>query len=151
VQIYDNELDPNSSTDDWETITPAYLELTEGLAPLKTKLGKTMDLGQIEVAVVALYIVLTWVYERFPQVPIFRALGTFCAGKTRLTRDVMGPVLYKVFEVTGSPTEADIRRTMMLSHRRGPLRGRSSPASPYHSCRCRLNYPQFDCRSIRCR
>lgn len=83
-------------------------------------LHQLMDLGPKEVAVCSVYVLLTWVYDLFPMVPILRAIAPFSSGKTRLIEGVLMPLVYCPFKTEGgSPTPANLRRTMMDQHREG--------------------------------
>lgn len=89
---------------------------------LLLKLHETMDLGQREATVCALYVLCSWIYDFFPMIAILRAIAPFASGKTRLIEGVMMPVMYRPFKTEGgSPTPANFRRTIMDNHQRGFL------------------------------
>ncbi len=59
------------------------------------------------------YIILSWVYDRFPQIPYLRLRGDFGSGKTRgLT--VIGALLYKPMFASGATTISPIFHTLDL-------------------------------------
>lgn len=88
--------------------------------PLLCSLQDLMDLSERDTVVCALYVLLTWTYDRFPMVPILRAIGQFSCGKTRLIEGVLTPLVYRPFKTEGgSPTLANLRRTLISKHREG--------------------------------
>ncbi|HWY08230.1 MAG TPA: hypothetical protein VNY24_15320 [Candidatus Acidoferrales bacterium] len=63
--------------------------------------------------IVTLYILMTWVYDRFTAVPYLRFLGEPGTGKSRL-QQVCGAISYKATVLSGNITGASLFRTIHL-------------------------------------
>lgn len=63
--------------------------------------------------VVAVYVMMTWVYDRFNTVPFLRVIGDFGTGKTRFL-DTVGAICYRTLFARGTITQAVIFRTLDL-------------------------------------
>lgn len=63
------------------------------------------------VTVAAVYIMFTWIYDRFSIVPYLRVIGSFGSGKTRFLT-IVGNLLYKSIFFGGSTSTAGIYRTL---------------------------------------
>ncbi|MGV8130937.1 MAG: hypothetical protein ACP5N7_02430 [Candidatus Pacearchaeota archaeon] len=61
--------------------------------------------------VAAVYVMFSWLYDRFDTVPYLRVLGGFGSGKTRFLK-VIGSLCYKSMFYGGSTTTAAIYRTL---------------------------------------
>jgi hypothetical protein len=61
----------------------------------------------------AYYIMLTWHYDSFRDLPYLRALGDFGAGKTQLMMRI-GHACYRLIKMSGAASEASMFRTMDL-------------------------------------
>lgn len=59
------------------------------------------------------YIILSWVYDRFPQMPYLRLRGDYGSGKTR-GLSVIGGLLYKPMFASGATTISPIFHTLDL-------------------------------------
>lgn len=59
------------------------------------------------------YIILSWVYDRFPQIPYLRLRGDYGSGKTR-GLSVIGGLLYKPMFASGATTISPIFHTLDL-------------------------------------
>jgi len=66
-------------------------------------------------SIVAYYILLTWVYDRFDVVPYLRAMGAWGSGKTRLLQ-VVGYLGNRTINAGGATTAAPIFRIMERFH-----------------------------------
>lgn len=58
---------------------------------------------------IAYYVLMTWVYDRFTAIPYLRALGDWSSGKTRVIQ-VAGQLCYKALIVGGATTLSPIFR-----------------------------------------
>jgi hypothetical protein len=58
---------------------------------------------------IAYYVLMTWVYDRFTALPYFRALGEWSSGKTRAIQ-IAGQLCYKALMVSGATTLSPIFR-----------------------------------------
>ncbi len=61
------------------------------------------------------YILLTWVYRRFNELPYLRALGDYGTGKSRFLK-VIGSLCYKAIFANGAITTSPIFRIIELCH-----------------------------------
>lgn len=59
------------------------------------------------------YVILSWVYDRFPQIPYLRLRGDYGSGKTR-GLSVIGGLLYKPMFASGATTISPIFHTLDL-------------------------------------
>ncbi|MDP4011962.1 MAG: hypothetical protein Q8P72_07130 [Candidatus Roizmanbacteria bacterium] len=64
-------------------------------------------------SVVAVYVMLSWVYDKFQNIPYLRAVGLFGTGKSRLLL-VAGHICYKAVLAGGSTSTAAMFRTLDL-------------------------------------
>jgi hypothetical protein len=64
---------------------------------------------------IALYVVMSWVFDRFRALPYIRFLGEAESGKTRLL-EVCGSLCYRAFFVNGNVTGAALFRSIDLIH-----------------------------------
>ena len=55
------------------------------------------------------YILLTWVYDKFNELPYLRLRGDFGSGKTRALL-VIGSICYKPFFASGASTVSPLRQ-----------------------------------------
>lgn len=78
---------------------------------VKHYINKYMYLPPDFLEVVAVYVMMTWLYDRFAIVPYLRVLGGFGSGKTRFLK-VVGNLCYKSMFYGGSTTTAAIYRTL---------------------------------------
>ena len=81
------------------------------LADIEAYLHKYVDLSPLFERVAALYILLTWVYDAFNEVPYLRFQGEYGRGKTRALI-VLGSVAYKGFFASGASTVSPIFHTL---------------------------------------
>lgn len=75
-----------------QTFIHKYLDVTEAFEPIATY-----------------YVLFTWLYDRFNEVPYLRAIGDFGTGKSRLLQ-VIGSVCYKPIFTGGATTTSPIFR-----------------------------------------
>ena len=81
------------------------------LADIEAYLHKYVDLSPLFERVGALYILLTWVYDAFNEVPYLRFQGEFGRGKTRALI-ALGSIAYKGFFASGASTVSPIFHTL---------------------------------------
>jgi len=62
-------------------------------------------------SVVAVYVMMTWIYDRFRTLPYLRVVGTWGTGKTRFL-EVVGSLCYKPMIAGGSVSTSAIFRTL---------------------------------------
>jgi hypothetical protein len=78
---------------------------------IQTYLKKYVSLSDDFYPIVALYIMLTWVYERFNIVPYLRVIGGFGTGKSRFLQ-VVGNACFRPMFFNGSTSVAGVYRTI---------------------------------------
>ena len=81
------------------------------LGEIDAHLGKYIDLGGECGRVVAAYVLLTWVYDAFNQVPYLRFRGDLGSGKTRALI-VAGGLCNRAFFASGASTVSPIFHTL---------------------------------------
>lgn len=99
-----------SGVEDYENETDLFKEI-------KTFINYYVELGDFSL-IASLYVLLTWVYDRFNELPYLRFMGDYGTGKTRALT-VVGHVCYKSFFTFGASTVSPIFR--LLDAFRGTL------------------------------
>ncbi|MFA5792202.1 MAG: hypothetical protein WC884_04200 [Candidatus Paceibacterota bacterium] len=74
---------------------------------------KYVQLPEEFLSVVAVYVMLSWVYDKFQNIPYLRVVGLFGTGKSRLLSAV-GHLCYKAVMAGGSISNAALFRTLDL-------------------------------------
>lgn len=95
------------------TLPPEPIEYESELSLLKEIkifIAKYFYIGKGFCETSALYIMLSWVFERFNELPYMRVIGTFGTGKSRYLR-VMGAIAFNPISV-GSSSVAAMFRTI---------------------------------------
>ncbi len=82
--------------------------LVEGI---QEYLARYVDLSETFQRIAAHYVILTWVYDAFNEVPYLRLRGDFGSGKTRALM-VIGSLCYKAFFASGASTVSPIFHTL---------------------------------------
>jgi hypothetical protein len=90
-----------------------YGTTSELLGAVKLFILRYADLPHDWLDIVCLYVLMTWVYERFTALPYLRFLGEPATGKTRLLQ-VTSSICYKGTVVSGNITGAALFRTIDL-------------------------------------
>jgi hypothetical protein len=90
-----------------------YNNTHELLEAIRKFILRYADLPPEWLDIVCLYILMTWVYERFTALPYLRFLGEPATGKTRLLQ-VTSSICYKGTVVSGNITGAALFRTIDL-------------------------------------
>lgn len=83
--------------------TAEYGETADLLTALRSYLYRYVDLPSDFERLAALYVLLTWVYDRFEELPYLRRRGDFGTGKTRFLL-TLGSVCYKPVFAGGAST-----------------------------------------------
>lgn len=76
-------------------------------------LKKYIELPEHFYNIVAVYCMMTWVYEQFSEVAYLRVLGDFGTGKTRFIKTI-GRICYKPMIASGSATPSSLFRILDL-------------------------------------
>lgn len=89
----------------------SYDSVTELLAGIGGYLYKYVDLSHSFRKIAACYVLLTWVYDAFNELPYLRLRGDFGSGKTRALT-VIGSICYRPFFASGASTVSPIFHTL---------------------------------------
>jgi hypothetical protein len=121
LHIQETDIKPIKPTDPMLTLgfikLPAWPELYKDdsvkflFASIQLYLKKYIYLPEDFYPVVAVYVLMTWVYDRFSIVPYLRVIGAFGSGKTRFLQ-VVGSICYKATFFSGSTSTAGVYRTL---------------------------------------
>ena len=88
-----------------------YGTIRELIASIKEYLYRYVDLSEQFRTIASYYVLLTWVYDAFNEVPYLRLRGDFGSGKTRALI-VLGSISYKAFFASGASTVSPIFHTL---------------------------------------
>jgi hypothetical protein len=88
-----------------------YGSTGELIAAIKEYLFRYVDLSERFQRIASYYILLTWVYDAFNELPYLRLRGDFGSGKTRALI-VIGSLCYKSFFASGASTVSPIFHTL---------------------------------------
>ena len=78
---------------------------------IRAYIHKYVDISDTFEGLLPYYVLLSWVYERFHEIPYMRAIGDYGSGKTRFLK-VVGSVCYKPIFTGGATTTAPIFRIL---------------------------------------
>lgn len=82
---------------------------TELLREIQSFIHRYLDIGEFFERVATYYVLFTWVYDDFNELPYLRALGDYGTGKTRFLQ-VIGSICYKPIFAGGATTVSPIFR-----------------------------------------
>lgn len=85
----------------------AYGSVQELISSIDRYLYRYVDLGDSFRTLASYYILLTWVYDAFNELPYLRLRGDYGSGKTRALL-VIGSLCYKAFFASGASTVSPI-------------------------------------------
>ncbi len=88
-----------------------YGSKAELLADIEAFLHRYVDLSPMFAKIAAYYVLLTWVYDAFNDVPYLRLRGEYGTGKTRGLMAI-GSLCYKAFSASGASTTSPIFHTL---------------------------------------
>jgi hypothetical protein len=86
-----------------------YESLDHLAANIRSFIHRYLDSSATFESVAVLYVLHTWVYERFQAVPYLRFMGISGSGKTRAT-ETIGALCYRPLVIAGSATPAPMYR-----------------------------------------
>lgn len=89
----------------------SYESVPELAARISGYLYKYVDLSHSFRKIATCYVLLTWVYDAFNELPYLRLRGDFGSGKTRAL-SVIGSVCYRPFFASGASTVSPIFHTL---------------------------------------
>ncbi len=84
-----------------------YGSYDELIAEIRSYIHKYVDLSEQFEVVTAHYVLLTWLYDQFNELPYLRVRGDYGTGKTRFLQ-VVGAICYKPIFVSGASTVSPI-------------------------------------------
>ena len=87
--------------------------IPELIADIGTYIERYVDLSDTFRDIATMYVVFSWVYDAFNELPYLRFRGDFGSGKTRALQ-VIGAVTYKPFFASGASTVSPIFHTLDL-------------------------------------
>lgn len=90
-----------------------YSTVPQLIAAIQAYLHRYVDLSERFERIASYYVLLTWVYDAFNELPYLRLRGDFGSGKTRALV-VIGSLCYKPFFASGASTVSPIFHTLDL-------------------------------------
>jgi hypothetical protein len=88
-----------------------YGSTDELIASINDHLYRYVDLSERFQRIASYYVLLTWVYDAFNEIPYLRLRGDFGSGKTRALV-IIGSLCYKAFFASGASTVSPIFHTL---------------------------------------
>ena len=88
------------------------------LKEIRTFINTYLDVSEVFEQIATYYVLFTWLYDRFNEVPYLRAIGDYGSGKSRLLHTV-GSLAYKPIFTAGATTVSPIFR--ILDESKGTL------------------------------
>lgn len=76
---------------------------------IKGFIAKYVEIDELSLGLVGVYVIFTWQYDHFNTLPYIRFLGDKASGKTRAT-EVVGSICYKPIKIAGAVGTAPIFR-----------------------------------------
>lgn len=89
--------------------TTSYLNEIELLAEVRAFIHKYVDISEEFEQISSYYVLLTWLYDKFYELPYLRARGDYGSGKSRFLKTV-GSICYKPIFTGGATTASPIFR-----------------------------------------
>ncbi len=89
----------------------SYGSVNELIEAIREYLYRYVDLSERFLRIASYYVLLTWVYDAFNELPYLRLRGDFGSGKTRALV-VIGSLCYKAFFASGASTVSPIFHTL---------------------------------------
>lgn len=86
-----------------------YKDEAEILAEIQTFIHKYVDISEVFEQIATYYVLFTWMFDRFNEVPYLRAIGDFGSGKSRFIQAI-GILCYKPIFTGGATTPSPIFR-----------------------------------------
>ncbi|MEK7538493.1 MAG: hypothetical protein AAB552_01490 [Patescibacteria group bacterium] len=93
------------------TCSELYTSTQSLMAELQAYLYRYIDLSPSFLRIASCYVLLSWVYDAFNELPYLRLRGDYGSGKTRALI-VIGSVCYKPFFASGASTVSPIFHTL---------------------------------------
>lgn len=88
-----------------------FESISELIEAIREYMYRYVDLSEQFQRIASYYVLLTWVYDAFNELPYLRLRGDFGSGKTRALM-VIGSICYKAFFASGASTVSPIFHTL---------------------------------------
>jgi hypothetical protein len=90
-----------------------YGSVDELLCEIKTFIHKYLEVPEAYEALCVYYVLLSWLYDKFYELPYLRVLGDYGSGKSRFLRTV-GSICYKPMFTSGAASVSSVFRIIDL-------------------------------------
>ena len=97
------------------SVATFYENEEEILKEIQTFIHKYLDISEVFEQIATYYVLFTWMYDRFNEVPYLRAIGDFGSGKSRFIQAI-GILCYKPVFTGGATTPSPIFRIINEVH-----------------------------------
>lgn len=100
------------------SLTCPYENEEEILEEIRTFIHKYLDISEVYEQIATYYVLFSWVYDKFNEVPYLRTIGDFGSGKSRFLQTI-GILCYKPIFTGGATTPSPIFR--IINETKGTL------------------------------
>lgn len=97
------------------SLATPYETEEEIIAEIRAFIHKYLDISEVFEQIATYYVLFTWMYDRFNEVPYLRAIGDFGSGKSRFLQAI-GMLCYKPVFTGGATTPSPIFRIINEVH-----------------------------------
>jgi len=97
------------------SLATPYENEEEIIGEIRAFIHKYLDISEVFEQIATYYVLFTWMYDRFNEVPYLRAIGDFGSGKSRFLQSV-GILCYKPVFTGGATTPSPIFRIINEVH-----------------------------------
>ncbi len=97
------------------SLATPYENEEEIIGEIRAFIHKYLDISEVFEQIATYYVLFTWMYDRFNEVPYLRAIGDFGSGKSRFLQSV-GILCYKPVFTGGATTPSPIFRIVNEVH-----------------------------------
>ncbi len=93
------------------SVTFPYENEEEILMEIRNFIHKYLDISEVYEQIATYYVLFTWVYDKFNELPYLRTIGDFGSGKSRFLQTI-GSLCYKPIFTGGATTTSPIFRIL---------------------------------------
>ena len=97
------------------SLATPYTNEEEMLKEIQTFIHKYLDISEVFEQIATYYVLFTWMFDKFNEVPYLRAIGDFGSGKSRFIQAI-GILCYKPVFTGGATTPSPIFRIVNEVH-----------------------------------
>lgn len=97
------------------SLATPYANEEEILKEIQTFIHKYLDISEVFEQIATYYVLFTWMFDKFNEVPYLRAIGDFGSGKSRFIQAI-GILFYKPVFTGGATTPSPIFRIVNEVH-----------------------------------